>query len=129
MVVPGSASCGAAALDEPHRTGYIVTEPIDATQTSSTGDARRIVELAAATGTTMSDELLLDTLRRNAAVTTRHIRKDFAEVTTGSAVLGYVIRQRKDFVALRGDDPAWAREIGRYPSESLAVEALRMRRG
>jgi hypothetical protein len=77
----------------------------------------------------MSDELLLDTLRRNAQVTTRHIRKDFAEVVTGTAVLGYVVRQRKDFVALRGDDPAWAQEIGRYPTESLAVEALRMRRG
>lgn len=129
MVVPGSASCGATALNAPHRTGYIVIEPIDATQTSSTGDARRLVELAAATGTTMSDELLLDTLRRNAAVTTRHIRNDFAEVATGTAVLGYVVRQRKDFLALRGDDPAWAQEIGRYPSESLAVEALRMRRG
>ncbi|MFJ3385606.1 hypothetical protein EDF24_0152 [Curtobacterium sp. PhB130] len=104
-------------------------EHIDATQTSTTGDARRIVELAAATGTTMSDQLLLDTLRRNAQVTTRHIRKDFAEVATGSSVLGYVCRQRKQFIALRGDDPAWAQEIGRYDSESLAVEALRMRRG
>jgi hypothetical protein len=106
-----------------------VIEPIEATQTSTTGDARRIVELAAATNTSMSDQLLLDTLRRNAQVTTRHIRKDFAEVATGNAVLGYVAKQRKDFIALRGDDPAWAQEIGRYPSESLAVEALRMRRG
>jgi hypothetical protein len=105
-----------------------VIEPIDATQTSSTGDARRLVELAAATGTSMSDALLLDTLRRNAKVSIRHIRADFAEVATGTAVLGYVCRQRKDFLALRGDDPAWAQEIGRYPSESLAVEALRMRR-
>ena len=103
-------------------------EHIDATQSSNTGDARRIVELAAATNTTMSDQLLLDTLRRNAHVTTRHIRKDFAEVSTASSVLGYVCRQRKQFIALRGDDPAWAQEIGRYDSESLAVEALRMRR-
>jgi hypothetical protein len=106
-----------------------VIEPIDATQTSSNGDARRLVELAAATGTTMSDELLLDALRRNAKVSIRHIRKDFAEVTTGTTVLGYVVRQRKEYLALRGDDPAWAQEIGRYPSEPLAVEALRMRRG
>ncbi|MCA5922783.1 MULTISPECIES: hypothetical protein [Curtobacterium] len=104
-------------------------EPIEATQTSTTGDARRIVELAAATGTTMSNELLLDTLRRGAKVTTRHIRTDFIEVATATAVLGYVCRQREDFVALRGDDPAWAHEVGRYATESLAVEALRMRRG
>ncbi|OIH97967.1 hypothetical protein [Curtobacterium sp. MCBA15_001] len=107
-------------------------EQIDATHTSSTSStagARRIVELAAATGTTMSDQLLLDTLRRNAQVTTRAIRRDFTEVATASSVLGYVCRQRKQFIALRGDDPAWAREIGRYDSESLAVEALRMRRG
>ncbi|MEN0102221.1 MAG: hypothetical protein AAGC90_04780 [Curtobacterium sp.] len=104
-------------------------EHIDATQSSTSGDARRIVELAAATNTTMSDQLLLDTLRRNAQVTTRHIRKDFVEVATASSVLGYVCRQRKQFIALRGDDPAWAHEIGRYGTESLAVEALRMRRG
>lgn len=103
-------------------------EHIDATQSDSTGDARRIVELAAATHTSMSNELLLDTLRRNAQVTTRHIRKDFVEVATASSVLGYVCRQRKDFIALRGDDPAWAQEVGRYATESLAVEALRMRR-
>jgi hypothetical protein len=106
-----------------------VIEPIDAPQTSTTGDARRIVELAAATQTSMSDQLLLDTLRRSAQVTTRHIRTDFVEVATGNAVLGYVSKHRKQYVALRGDDPAWAREIGQYPSESLAVEALRMRRG
>jgi hypothetical protein len=106
-----------------------VIEHIDATQSSTSGDARRIVELAAATNTTMSDQLLLDTLRRNAQVTTRHIRKDFVEVATASSVLGYVCRQRKQFIALRGDDPAWAHEIGRYGTESLAVEALRMRRG
>ncbi|WP_420365594.1 hypothetical protein AAEP80_00780 [Curtobacterium sp. L3-7] len=104
-------------------------EHIDATQSSTSGHARRIVELAAATNTTMSDQLLLDTLRRNAQVTTRHIRKDFVEVATASSVLGYVCRQRKQFIALRGDDPAWAHEIGRYGTESLAVEALRMRRG
>jgi hypothetical protein len=106
-----------------------VIEPIEATQISTTGDARRLVELAAATNTTMSNELLLDTLRRGAQVTTRHIRKDFIEVATATTVLGYVCRQGKDFTALRGDDPAWAHEVGRYASESLAVEALRMRRG
>ena len=105
-----------------------MTEPIDATQASTTGDARRIVELAAATNTTMSNQLLLDTLRRNAEVTTRHIRTDFLEVATASTVLGYVCRQRGEYVALRGDDPAWAQEVGRYGTESLAVEALRMRR-
>jgi len=105
-----------------------VTEPIDATQASTTGDARRIVELAAATNTTMSNQLLLDTLRRNAQVTTRHIRTDFVEVATATTVLGYVCRQRKEYVALRGDDPAWAQEVGRYGTEALAVEALRMRR-
>ncbi|MDM7891860.1 hypothetical protein [Curtobacterium caseinilyticum] len=105
-----------------------MTEPIDATQASTTGDARRIVELAAATNTTMSNQLLLDTLRRNAQVTTRHIRTDFVEVATATTVLGYVCRQRKEYVALRGDDPAWAQEVGRYGTEALAVEALRMRR-
>ncbi|MFS0731857.1 hypothetical protein ABC270_17515 [Curtobacterium sp. 1P10AnD] len=103
-------------------------EPIEATHTSADG-ARRIVELAAATNTTMSDELLLDTLRRNAKVSTRHIREDFLEVATASTVLGYVCRQRSEYIALRGDDPAWAQEVGRYGTEALAVEALRMRRG
>jgi hypothetical protein len=79
--------------------------------------------------TAPTDDMLLDELRRNATVSSRHIRNGFVEVYTPVRVLGYVTRQRKVFVALRGDDPAWAREIGRYPSESLAVEALRMRRG
>lgn len=103
-------------------------EPIEATHTSTTG-ARRIVELAAATNTTMSDEFLLDTLRRNAKVSTRHIREDFIEVANAATVLGYVCRQRAEYIALRGDDPAWAQEVGRYGTEALAVEALRMRRG
>ncbi|WP_439689346.1 hypothetical protein ACRQ4C_15845 [Curtobacterium sp. SP.BCp] len=102
-------------------------EPIEATHISADG-ARRIVELAAATHTTMSDELLLDTLRRNAKVSTRHIREDFVEVATATTVLGYVCRQRSEYIALRGDDPAWAQEVGRYGTEALAVEALRMRR-
>jgi len=105
-----------------------VTERIDATRTSTTGDARRIVELAAATNTSMSNQLLLDTLRRNAQVTARHIRDDFIEVATATTVLGYVCRQQSEYVALRGDDPAWAQEVGRYGTEALAVEALRMRR-
>jgi hypothetical protein len=79
--------------------------------------------------TAPSDVMLLDELRRNATVSSRRIRADFVEVHTPTRVLGYVSRQRHGFVALRGDDPAWAQEIGRYPSESLAVEALRMRRG
>ena len=103
-------------------------EPIEATHTSADG-ARRIVELATATGTTMSDQLLLDTLRRNAQVTTRHIREDFLEIATATTVLGYVCRQRSEYIALCGDDPAWAHEVGRYGTEALAVEALRMRRG
>lgn len=103
-------------------------EPIEATHSSADG-ARRIVELATATRTSMSDQLLLDTLRRNAQVTTRHIREDFLEVATATTVLGYVCRQRSEYIALRGDDPAWAHEVGRYGTEALAVEALRMRRG
>jgi hypothetical protein len=72
--------------------------------------------------------MLLDELRRNARVSSRRIRTDFVEVYTPGRVLGYVSKQRRGYVALRGDDPAWAQEVGRYPSESLAVEALRMRR-
>ncbi|PZF56822.1 MULTISPECIES: hypothetical protein [unclassified Curtobacterium] len=104
-----------------------MTEPIHDTHTSTTGGARRA--MAPATGRlALSDDRLLDELRRNARVSTRRIRADFVEVHTPTRVLGYVKGQRKSFVALRGDDPAWAEEIGRYPSESLAVEALRMRR-
>ncbi|PZE76080.1 hypothetical protein [Curtobacterium sp. MCBD17_019] len=104
-----------------------MTEPIHDTHTSTTGAARRA--MAPATGRlALSDDRLLDELRRNARVSTRRIRADFVEVHTPTRVLGYVKGQRKSFVALRGDDPAWADEIGRYPSESLAVEALRMRR-
>jgi hypothetical protein len=77
---------------------------------------------------TLGDDMLLDELRRSTRVSTRQIRVDFIEVHTPAKVLGYVRKHRKDFIALRGDDPAWADEIGRYPSESLAVEALRMRR-
>jgi hypothetical protein len=89
-----------------------VTKPIDDTQTIAP-----------------SDVMLLDELRKNAMVSSRRIRADFVEVHTPVRVLGYVSKQRHGFVALRGDDPAWAQEVGRYPSESLAVEALRMRRG
>lgn len=89
-----------------------MTKPIDDTQTIAP-----------------SDVMLLDELRKNAMVSSRRIRADFVEVHTPARVLGYVSKQRHGFVALRGDDPAWAQEVGRYPSESLAVEALRMRRG
>lgn len=127
-VVPGSELRVLHDSTIIERTGYTVIEPIEATHISADG-ARRIVELAAATHTTMSDELLLDTLRRNAKVSTRHIREDFVEVATATTVLGYVCRQRSEYIALRGDDPAWAQEVGRYGTEALAVEALRMRRG
>jgi hypothetical protein len=98
---------------------------IDDTRASSTGDVRRMLPPV---DTFLDDDTLLDELRRNATVSTRHIRADFTEVHTPAKVLGYVVKHRKQFAALRGDDPAWAHEIGRYPSESLAVEALRMRR-
>jgi hypothetical protein len=78
---------------------------------------------------TVSDLMLLDELRKNATVSTRRIRADFTEVHTPARVLGYVSKQRHGFVALRGEDPAWAQEVGRYATEPLAVEALRMRRG
>jgi hypothetical protein len=105
-----------------------VAQPIDDPQTSTNGDALRLMELASATNTSLSDEFLLDSLRKSAKVSTRRIRADFVEVATGSRVLGYVSGHRKEFSALKGDDPAWAVEVGRYPSESLAIEALRMRR-
>jgi len=104
-----------------------VTNPIDDAASRADHGTRRVVDLMTrAAG--MTDDLLLDELRRNARVATRRIRADFVEVHTPTKVLGYVRGQRRAFVALRGDDPAWAEEIGRYPSESLAVEALRMRR-
>ncbi|MFZ7087496.1 hypothetical protein [Curtobacterium sp. RRHDQ10] len=117
-----------------------MTEPLAAPAASSTSDALRMIDIATAVSSgvaphglgarvaTMTDDMLLDELRRNARVATRQIRPDFAEVHTPTKVLGYVRRLRKTFIALRGDDPAWAEEIGSYPSESLAVEALRMRR-
>lgn len=82
----------------------------------------------AATLSTPGDALLLDALRRRASVSLRRIRNDFVEVHTPHSVLGYVRHDQLGFTALRGDDPAWAEEIGQYTTESLAVEALRMRR-
>jgi hypothetical protein len=107
-----------------------VTDPTDSIETTTAlaraASARRTT--AGPGITTVSDDLLLDELRRGARVSTRRIRSDFIEVHTPTRVLGYVRGQRRSFVALRGGDPAWAQEIGRYPSEALAVEALRMRR-
>lgn len=128
-----------------------MTKPLDAFPTDATSDADRMIDLASAMAArvgdgravggrtaaervmdnqraTLGDDMLLDELRRSTRVSTRQIRVDFIEVHTPAKVLGYVRKHRKDFIALRGDDPAWADEIGRYPSESLAVEALRMRR-
>lgn len=104
-----------------------MAEPIDDTHTSTTGAARFRMD-GASGHLALSDDRLLDELRRNARVSTRRIRTDFVEVHTPTRVLGYVRGTRRSFIALRGDDPAWSEEIGRYPTEALAVEALRMRR-
>jgi len=43
-------------------------------------------------------------------------------------VLGHVRAEQGTFVALRGADPRWGEVVGRYPSEGLALEALRQRK-
>ncbi|WP_066518065.1 hypothetical protein [Curtobacterium ammoniigenes] len=105
-----------------------MSAPIDESQASSIADARAGSDLDSILATP-GDALLLDALRRRATVSVRRIRDDFVEVHTPHHVLGYVRHERHGFTALRGDDPAWATPIGSYASESLAIEALRMRRG
>lgn len=105
--------------------GRSMVSPVSAGSDTDRTPAERVMHNHVAT---LGDDMLLDELRRSTRVSTWQIRLDFIEVHTPTKVLGYVRRQRKQFIALRGDDPAWADEIGRYPSESLAVEALRMRR-
>ncbi|WP_156364283.1 hypothetical protein [Curtobacterium sp. Leaf261] len=110
---------------EPSAASRPVILPASGASAADRTPAERVIHTHVAT---LGDDILLDELRRSTRVSTRQIRLDFTEVHTPAKVLGYVRRQRKQFIALRGDDPAWAEEIGQYPSESLAVEALRMRR-
>jgi len=70
----------------------------------------------------------LEPLRRAARVITTTVSADLVRVSTPERVLGHVRSEQGGFVALRGGDPRAADVVGRYPSQGLALEALRQRR-
>ncbi len=76
----------------------------------------------------MSTTAPTDVLRRMARVITRSVSSDLVQVSTPDRVLGHVRAEQGAFVALRGADPRWGEVVGRYPSEGLALEALRQRK-
>lgn len=76
----------------------------------------------------MSTTTRLEPLRRSARIVTRSVAPDLVQVSTPDRVLGYVRADHDRFVALRGADPRWADELGRYVSQGLALEALRIRK-
>jgi hypothetical protein len=61
----------------------------------------------------------IEPLRRSARIVTRSVAPDLVQVSAPD---------RDTFVALRGADPRWAVEVGRYVSQGLALEALRLRK-
>lgn len=70
----------------------------------------------------------LEPLRRNARVITKALSADLVQVSTPDRVLGHVRAERGSYLALRGRDPRSAEVVGSYPTEGLALEALRQRR-
>lgn len=70
----------------------------------------------------------LEPLRRAARLITTTVSSDLVRVSTPERVLGHVRSEQGGFVALRGGDPRAADVVGRYPSQGLALEALRQRR-
>ncbi|MBD8727336.1 hypothetical protein [Frigoribacterium sp. CFBP 13707] len=76
----------------------------------------------------MSTTTSIEPLRRSARILTRSVAPDLVQVSTPDRVLGFVRSDRDSYVALRGTDPRWADELGRYISQGLALEALRLRK-
>jgi hypothetical protein len=70
----------------------------------------------------------IEPLRRSARIVTRSVAPDLVQVSAPDRVIGFVRTDRDTFVALRGADPRWAVEVGRYVSQGLALEALRLRK-
>ena len=70
----------------------------------------------------------LEPLRRNARVVTKVVSADLVRVSTPDRVLGHVRTEPGGFTARRGADVRTAEVVGRYPSQGLALEALRQRR-
>lgn len=76
----------------------------------------------------MSTTAPTDVLRRMARVITRTVAADLVQVSTPDRVIGHVRAEHGRYVAVRGADPRWGDVIGRYPTEGLALEALRQRK-
>jgi hypothetical protein len=70
----------------------------------------------------------LEPLRRSARVVTKVVSADLVRVSTPDRVLGHVRTEPGGFTALRGPDVRAADVLGRYPSQGMALEALRQRR-
>ncbi|MBD8702430.1 hypothetical protein SOM11_00245 [Frigoribacterium sp. CFBP9039] len=70
----------------------------------------------------------IDAVRRNARVSTRSIAADLVQVSTPDRVLGHIRVENGSHVALRGANPHWGDEVGRYATQGMALEALRLRK-
>jgi len=70
----------------------------------------------------------IETIRRNAQVSTRSVSGDLVQVSTPDRVLGHIRLENGSYVALKGANPHWGDEVGRYATQGMAVEALRQRK-
>jgi hypothetical protein len=72
--------------------------------------------------------IALEPLRRSARISTRVVSGGLVQVSTPDRVLGHVRAEGGVHVALKGANPAWAEEVGRYATQGTAIEALRLRK-
>jgi hypothetical protein len=72
--------------------------------------------------------IAVEPLRRSAQLSTRIVSGGLVQVSTPDRVLGHVRDEGGVHVALKGPNPAWAEEVGRYATLGMALEALRLRK-
>jgi len=72
--------------------------------------------------------IALEPLRRSARITTRVVSAGLVQVSTPDRVLGHVRDEGGVHVAIKGPNPAWGDEVGRYATQGMALEALRLRK-
>ncbi|NIJ04111.1 hypothetical protein [Frigoribacterium faeni] len=72
--------------------------------------------------------IALEPLRRSTRITTRVVSAGLVQVSTPDRVLGHVRDEGGVHVAIKGPNPAWGDEVGRYATQGMALEALRLRK-
>jgi hypothetical protein len=72
--------------------------------------------------------IALEPLRRGARLSTRTVSPGLVQVSMPDRVLGHVRDEGGVHVAIKGPDVAWGDEVGRYATQGMALEALRLRK-